>query len=106
MAITYPKESESVDAVAGSKPLPMKNAKGVIDLTNVSDTNESEDIQKAIAASLQYSQTHDTPGILGGQVSREEQDISRFVERYTPRYHSSPKIRTPLKVAVIILKFE
>lgn len=81
MAITYPKESESVDAVAGSKPLPMKNAKGVIDLTNVSDTNESEDIQKAIAASLQDSQTHDTPGILGGQVSREEQDISRILEQ-------------------------
>ena len=78
MAITYPKESDSLDAVAGSKPLSTKNTKGVIDLTNVSDTNESEDIQKAIAASLQDSQTHETPGILGGQVSREEQDISRY----------------------------
>lgn len=81
MAITYPKESETVDAVAGSKPAATKNAKGVIDLTNVSDNNESDDIQKAIAASLQESQTQDTPGILGGQVSREEQDISRILEQ-------------------------
>ena len=75
MAITYPKESDSVDAIAGSKPVSTKNAKGVIDLT--SDNNETDDIQKAIAASLQDTQTQDTPGILGGQVSREEQDISR-----------------------------
>jgi len=50
----------------------------VIDLTN--DGNESEDIQKAIAASLADSggpYTQETSGILGGQVSREEQDISR-----------------------------
>ena len=50
----------------------------VIDLT--SDSNESEDIQKAIAASLQDSvggSVQETSGILGGQVSREEQDISR-----------------------------
>ena len=78
MAITYPKESDSLDAVAGSKPMATKNAKGVIDLTNVSDNNETDDIQKAIAASLQDSQTQETPGILGGQVSREEQDISRL----------------------------
>jgi hypothetical protein len=55
----------------------------VIDLTNVSDTNETEDIQKAIAASLADStgpyQQETTPGILGGQVSREEQDISRLL---------------------------
>ena len=76
MAITYPKESDSVDAIAGSKPVSTKNAKGVIDLT--SDNNETDDIQKAIAASLQDTQTQDTPGILGGQVSREEQDISRY----------------------------
>lgn len=79
MAITYPKESDSVDAIAGSKPVSTKNAKGVIDLT--SDNNETDDIQKAIAASLQDTQTQDTPGILGGQVSREEQDISRILEQ-------------------------
>ena len=42
----------------------------VIDLTN--ETPDQEDLQKAIAASLQESQ-----GILGGQVTREEQEISR-----------------------------
>ncbi|XP_048772789.2 ubiquitin carboxyl-terminal hydrolase 25-like isoform X2 [Ostrea edulis] len=47
---------------------------GVIDLTN--DTGDQDDIQKAIAASLQESQ-----GILGGQISREEQDISRVLEQ-------------------------
>ena len=31
-------------------------------------------MQKAIAASLQ-----DQPGILGGQISREDQEISRYV---------------------------
>ncbi|KAK6173821.1 hypothetical protein SNE40_017212 [Patella caerulea] len=46
---------------------------GVIDLT--SEPADSEDIQKAIAASL-----HETPGILGGQVTKEEQDISRILE--------------------------
>ena len=40
----------------------------VIDLT----AETGDDIQKAIAASLQ-----DQPGILGGQVTKEEQDISR-----------------------------
>lgn len=45
---------------------------GVIDLTT--ETNDGDELQKAIAASLQ-----DTQGILGGQVSREEQDISRYV---------------------------
>jgi hypothetical protein len=35
---------------------------------------DGDELQKAIAASLQ-----DTQGILGGQVSREEQDISRYV---------------------------
>lgn len=53
----------------------------VIDLTNekqqhqqqaAADSYESEDIRKAIAASLQ-----DSTGMLGGQVTREEQDISR-----------------------------
>ncbi|XP_060606491.1 ubiquitin carboxyl-terminal hydrolase 25-like isoform X2 [Ruditapes philippinarum] len=85
MAITYPKEKDSVDAVAGPQQNLNKNSKGVIDLTNVSDTNETEDIQKAIAASLADStgpyQQETTPGILGGQVSREEQDISRVLEQ-------------------------
>lgn len=51
----------------------------MIDLTN--EGNESEDIQKAIAASLADSggpYTQESSGILGGQVSREEQDISRY----------------------------
>ncbi|WAR05273.1 UBP25-like protein [Mya arenaria] len=77
-------EEDEADAVAG--PAQNLNKKGgVIDLTNVSDTNESEDIQKAIAASLvdsggPYVQ-ETSPGILGGQVSREEQDISRVLEQ-------------------------
>ncbi|PVD27319.1 hypothetical protein C0Q70_12475 [Pomacea canaliculata] len=45
----------------------------VIDLTQ--ETGERNDIDKAINASLQDSQ-----GILGGQVTREEQDISRILE--------------------------
>ncbi|XP_052060028.1 ubiquitin carboxyl-terminal hydrolase 25-like isoform X2 [Mytilus californianus] len=49
-------------------------SQGVIDLTT--ETNESDELQKAIAASLQ-----DTQGILGGQVSKEEQDISRVLEQ-------------------------
>lgn len=40
-----------------------------------SDTGDQDDIQKAIAASLQETQAG--VGILGGQISREEQDISR-----------------------------
>nr|KAG5693883.1 hypothetical protein BaRGS_014324 [Batillaria attramentaria] len=47
-----------------------KNA--VIDLTQ---DGEQTEINKAISASLQ-----DTQGILGGQVTREEQDISRVLE--------------------------
>ncbi|XP_045207916.2 ubiquitin carboxyl-terminal hydrolase 25-like [Mercenaria mercenaria] len=86
MAITYLKDKDSVDAVAGPQQNLNKNSKGgVIDLTNVSDTNETEDIQKAIAASLADSggpyQQETAPGILGGQVSREEQDISRVLEQ-------------------------
>lgn len=45
---------------------------GVIDLTNEGGS-ENDDLQKAIVASLQDS----TPAILGGQISREEQEISR-----------------------------
>ena len=45
----------------------------VIDLTN-EPPDGGDDIQRAIAASLQDSQ-----GILGGQVSRDDQDISRWV---------------------------
>lgn len=60
-----PSESQTVSS---------KNQSGVIDLTT--DTNENDELQKAIAASLQ-----DTQGILGGQVSREEQDISRVLEQ-------------------------
>ena len=45
---------------------------GVIDLTREVDT--TDEMQKAIAASLQ-----DQPGILGGQISREDQEISRYV---------------------------
>ena len=41
----------------------------VIDLTH---DKENEEIQRAIAESLR-----DNQGILGGQVSREDQDISR-----------------------------
>ena len=48
---------------------------GVIDLTSEVDT--TDEMQKAIAASLQ-----DQPGILGGQISREDQEISRFVLSY------------------------
>ncbi|KAL5020489.1 hypothetical protein ScPMuIL_003381 [Solemya velum] len=47
---------------------------GVIDLT--SEQTDGDELQKAIAASLQ-----DTQGILGGQVTREEQDISRVLEQ-------------------------
>ncbi|KAK3612082.1 hypothetical protein CHS0354_031152 [Potamilus streckersoni] len=74
MAITLPvQETDNVDAVAGSPVDKNKMAKGAIDLTNDS---ENDDIQKAIAASLQ-----DTQGILGGQISKEEQDISRVLEQ-------------------------
>ncbi|KAJ8316492.1 hypothetical protein KUTeg_006506 [Tegillarca granosa] len=52
----------------------VNKAQGVIDLT--SETADTDDLQKAIVASLQDSQ-----GILGGQVSREEQDISRVLEQ-------------------------
>ncbi|ESP02356.1 hypothetical protein LOTGIDRAFT_138555 [Lottia gigantea] len=52
----------------------MFTGSGVIDLTK-DTTGDNEDLQKAIAASL-----HETPGILGGQVTREEQDISRILE--------------------------
>lgn len=44
--------------------------KPVIDLTN-----DSDDIQKAIAASLQ--ENNGSKSMLGGQLTREEQDISR-----------------------------
>ncbi len=44
----------------------------MIDLTH--ESGNGDDLQKAIAASLQETQT----GILGGQVSREEQEISRY----------------------------
>lgn len=44
----------------------------VIDLTQ--ETGEQQELNKAITASLQ-----DAQGILGGQVTREEQDISRSV---------------------------
>ncbi|XP_076438413.1 ubiquitin carboxyl-terminal hydrolase 25-like [Babylonia areolata] len=50
---------------------PRKN--NVIDLTH--ETGEQQEINKAISASLQ-----DAQGILGGQVTREEQDISRVLE--------------------------
>ncbi|XP_070201808.1 ubiquitin carboxyl-terminal hydrolase 25-like isoform X2 [Littorina saxatilis] len=47
--------------------------KTVIDLTN--ESGEQQEINRAINASLQ-----DAQGILGGQVTREEQDISRVLE--------------------------
>ncbi|XP_071095553.1 ubiquitin carboxyl-terminal hydrolase 25-like [Haliotis cracherodii] len=50
------------------------SSKGVIDLTN-EPTTDRDELQKAIAASLQDSQ-----GILGGQVTKEEQDISRYLD--------------------------
>ncbi|KAH3703156.1 hypothetical protein DPMN_078186, partial [Dreissena polymorpha] len=84
--ITVVREDEA-DAVGHQTVNLNKNAKtgGVIDLTSVSDTNESDDIQKAIAASLQDSSgpyvQESSAGILGGQVSREEQDISRVLEQ-------------------------
>ncbi len=43
---------------------------GVIDLT--SEATDNDEIQRAIAASLR-----DNQGILGGQITREEQEISR-----------------------------
>ena len=49
---------------------------GIIDLTS---ENPEADLQKAIAASLcETNSTGVATGILGGQVSREEQDISRL----------------------------
>ncbi|KAL4229366.1 Ubiquitin carboxyl-terminal hydrolase 25 [Mactra antiquata] len=86
VTVLYSKDKDSTDATSEPQPNQNKNSKGgVIDLTNVSDTNEREDIQKAIAASLAdsagpYTQ-ESSPGILGGQVSREEQDISRVLEQ-------------------------
>nr|XP_022324465.1 ubiquitin carboxyl-terminal hydrolase 25-like isoform X2 [Crassostrea virginica] len=56
---------------------PLNKNQAVIDLT--SDTGDQDDIQKAIAASLQETQAG--VGILGGQISREEQDISRVLEQ-------------------------
>ncbi|KAL8592865.1 hypothetical protein ACOMHN_050693 [Nucella lapillus] len=50
---------------------PRKN--NVIDLTQ--EAGEQQELSKAISASLQ-----DAQGILGGQVTREEQDISRILE--------------------------
>lgn len=38
-------------------------------------TNDNDDIQKAIAASLENPGTQ--PAMLGGQITREDQDISR-----------------------------
>ena len=45
----------------------------VIDLTQ-GEGGEKEQLRKAIAESLR-----DAPGILGGQITREEQEISRWV---------------------------
>jgi hypothetical protein len=59
--------SVGTDAQPANRP-----PQSVIDLTN--DSGDSEELQRAIAASLQDSQ-----GILGGQISREDQDISRCV---------------------------
>lgn len=86
VSIVHKKDKDTVDAVAGPKQNLNKDSKGgVIDLTNVSDSNETEDIQKAIAASLADNggpyQQETSAGILGGQVSREEQDISRVLEQ-------------------------
>ena len=51
-------------------------ALAVVDLTNEAAASEKEQLQAAIEQSLRDNQ----PGnILGGQISREEQDISRSV---------------------------
>ena len=59
----------------------------VIDLTKDSETSEKE-LQAAIAESLR-----DQPGnnILGGQVSKEEQDISRVLEQSLQEHKSGEK---------------
>lgn len=77
-----PTHNVSKDSCDPVPPL-NKDKQKVIDLTNekqhqqqaAADSYESEDIRKAIAASLQ-----DSTGMLGGQVTREEQDISRVLE--------------------------
>ena len=51
----------------------------MIDLTG--ESGESLDVNRAISASLQ-----DQQGILGGQVTREEQDISRWAVWFLPFY--------------------
>ncbi|XP_060064125.1 ubiquitin carboxyl-terminal hydrolase 25-like isoform X1 [Ylistrum balloti] len=59
---------------AGAQGVTARKSGNVIDLTN--ESASGSDLHKAIVASLQ-----DTQGILGGQVSREEQDISRVLEQ-------------------------
>eukprot|EP00105_Crassostrea_gigas_P025080 XP_011445541.1 PREDICTED: ubiquitin carboxyl-terminal hydrolase 28 isoform X2 [Crassostrea gigas] len=68
------KPNESVSVKQDVPYGPLNKNQGVIDLT--SDNSDQDDIQKAIAASLQ-----ETQGILAGQLSREEQDISRVLEQ-------------------------
>ncbi|XP_023931721.1 ubiquitin carboxyl-terminal hydrolase 25 [Lingula anatina] len=55
--------------------VPVNTRKSKSDSALVDLTNDEDQLQKAIAASLQ-----DNQGILGGQISREEQDISRILE--------------------------
>ena len=70
-AVQKSSQPKSAQPVSG-QPASGQSASGrpVVDLTNEDSDN---DIQRAIAASLQDN----TPGILGGQISREDQDISR-----------------------------
>ena len=66
----------------------------MIDLTNevgsAGVSLEQDAVQKAIAESLR-----DTPGILGGQISREEQEISRYLVK--PKYSLKKKYPVNIK---------
>ena len=72
----------------------------MIDLT--SEACDSEQLQKAIAESLK-----DTPAILGGQLTREEQEISRYAAPASPHscnaFESSIMDRLYLFVIVAFL---
>ncbi|XP_064650656.1 ubiquitin carboxyl-terminal hydrolase 25-like isoform X2 [Lineus longissimus] len=65
--------SVGTDALPANRPA--QSVQSVIDLTN--DSGDGDELQRAIAASLQDSQGG---LILGGQISREDQDISRILE--------------------------
>uniref|UniRef100_A0A646QD05 Ubiquitin carboxyl-terminal hydrolase 25 n=1 Tax=Hemiscolopendra marginata TaxID=943146 RepID=A0A646QD05_9MYRI len=73
--VQNPPAQQQTQANEPAKTKATKEAGGVIDLTN--EGSEKEELQRAIALSLQEQQH----GMLGGQVTAEEQDISRVLEQ-------------------------